>query len=74
MIKPVTMSTWHYEEGEGTMKEVKGYLPGEFDERGFLIGVLPNPFAQPALTPEAAMEMLNRQQNAPDAPVFHIVP
>ncbi len=68
MIKPVTMCAWRYdEEKKETVKEVKGYLLGVFDERGFLTGFSP-PFmfnSPPVTTPELAMEMPSHPTEAP---------
>lgn len=65
MIKPVQMCSWCYDKAsDSTIKTVHGWLPGNFNEDGLLIGVLPNAFTQPVATPELAMEMVNQNETS----------
>ena len=61
MIRPIQMCSWHYDkEKDATIKEVKDYLPGLFNDEGFLIGIAPplQAFSQPVATPAEAMKLV----------------
>lgn len=70
MIKPTKMYAWKYDEGKKeTVKTLTGYLPCDYDDRGFLVGVSAPLFAWslPVATEEEAMKMLELPPVDPSA-------